>query len=419
MKQFLAAAALALAGIAHGAPALAQGATLCGMNGTGPATGEPIVIGAIVSQTGPDDFSTSAKAARAYFDCVNQKGGIKGRPIRYLVGDDQWNPEMAAQLGAKLVNDEKAVIMAGNSSFVECAANSKLYKDRGVIVVAGVGVPRECFTASNYAPSNTGPRISAIAAAEFAGASLSAKSFVCIGPNIPNVGAWTCEGVKQWADSKGFSAKTILIDPASLDAASLVLQATTGNPQAIILALPKGLMLPILTAAEEQGLHTRTNFLSAASGYDVGVPNALGKAWDGKFYVNMEFNPLNSGMADNRNWLSVMNAYAAPSVPRDTFAQAGYLAARIVTEALLTLDPAKIDRQSAAAAIENVKAFKSDILCRNWYFGKGAARQNANHATRMAVVSGGAWATVSQCQDSGDPELEDIVAYEKRANIVR
>ena len=112
-----------------------------------------------------------------------------------------------------------------------------------------------------------------------------------------------------------------------------------------------------------------------------------------------------------------MDAYAAADAPRDTFAQAGYLAARIVTQALLTLDPAKIDRAAVTAALGQVKSFKSDIFCNDWYFGADAPRQNANHATRMSVTEGGAWKAVSECANSGDPELADITAYEAANGI--
>ncbi|OYX02464.1 MAG: branched-chain amino acid ABC transporter substrate-binding protein, partial [Rhizobiales bacterium 32-66-8] len=123
----------------------AAAAGSCGNNTGQPAAGEPIIIGAITGQTGPDDFSSATKAANAYFSCVNANGGINGRPIEYQIEDDQWNPELAAQLGAKLVNDEQAVVLAASSSFVECGANAGLYAATGITSVAGVGVPRECF----------------------------------------------------------------------------------------------------------------------------------------------------------------------------------------------------------------------------------------------------------------------------------
>ena len=155
---YLLAFAAALLG---GGGAMAQNKPNCGMNNGKPATGEPIQIGAVVGKTGPDDFSASALAAQAYFKCVNANGGINGRPVEYTIVDDQWNPEVAAQVATKLVKDRKVVAMVGNSSFVECGVNAKMYAQEDVMVLAGVGVPRECFFAKNYAPVNAGPRVSA------------------------------------------------------------------------------------------------------------------------------------------------------------------------------------------------------------------------------------------------------------------
>jgi len=395
----------------------AHAAASCGDNSGKPATGEPIIIGAITGKTGPDDFSNSTKAAKAYFDCLNANGGIKGRPVKYMIEDDQWNPEIAAQLAAKLVNDQKAVLMVGNSSYVECGANAELYKKAGILVLAGVGVPRECFFAGNIAPTNAGPRVSMLGAMGYALDKLHAKSVVCIAPNIPNVGTWSCDGVALLAKEKGFAAQTILMDPGSADATSIILQAAASKPDIIVLGLSKGVAVPLLTAAEEQGLNQSITFLSAASAYDLSVPSTIGSGWDGKFYVNMEFNDLEATTPDNQNWLAVMDQYGQKSDPRDTFAQAGYLAARIAEKALMTLDPANINRETASAAVKQIKDFKSDIFCAPWYYGDGQTRHNANSTTRMAVAEGGKWKVVSDCAPSPDPELKDIRAFEKSAGL--
>jgi Periplasmic binding protein len=114
----------------------------CGAATGKPATGEPIVIGGIVSVTGPDNFSSSGLAAQAYFKCLNANGGINGRPIKYLLEDDAWNPEQSSQVAAKLIRDEHAVALVGNMSFVDCGANQGIYEKEDIMVVAGVGVPR-------------------------------------------------------------------------------------------------------------------------------------------------------------------------------------------------------------------------------------------------------------------------------------
>lgn len=402
-------------------PAMAQDGPSCGLNTGEAATGEPIPIGAIVSRTGPDDFSGSAYSAEAYFNCVNANGGINGRPIHYIIGDDQWNPEIAAQLAAKQVNDDAVVAMAGSSSFVECGANSQLYEDEDLVSITGTGVPRECFTAKNIAPVNAGPRLSSIAAAAYTNKTSGAESFVCIAPNIPNVGPWSCGGVEDWAAANGYEASTIVIDPGSADMTSIALQAASSNPDSILLGLPKGLTLAFLVAAEEQGLLDKITFTSAAAGYAADVPGALGPAWSGKFSANMEFarNLDDTSVPDNANWLAVMDAYASDDAPRDTFAQSGYLTARIVTEALLALDADNVNRETVTAALKAVKGFESDILCTPWYYGADAPRHNADHTLRMALTDGDNWKVVSECTPVDDPELADIIAYEQEMGIAQ
>jgi len=399
-----------------GAWSTAHAAAQCGANTGQAATGEPIVIGALTGRTGPDDFSSSTRSAKAYFDCLNANGGIHGRPVQYLIEDDQWKPEVATQLAARLVNDRKAVLMVANSSYVDCGANADFYKNAGILAIAGVGVPRECFFAENYAPVNTGPRVSALGATGYALEHFNAKSVVCIAPNIPNVGTWLCDGISQLAQRQGFSARTLLMDLNSADSTSVILQAAALNPDAIVLGFSKGVAVPLLEAAEEQGLNESIHFLSAAPAYELSVPGTIGPGWDGKFLVNMEFNELTAQTPDNLNWRAVMDEYGQKSDPRDSFSQGGYLAARIAEKALMSLTADTITRENVTAALAGMR-FESDILCAPWYFGAEQTRHNANSTTRMSVSEGGKWKVVSQCAASPDPELDDLRAYERSIGL--
>ncbi len=63
-------------------------------------------VGAIATASGGVDFSSSPKAAAAYFDCVNANGGINGRPIDYAYEDDAFDPTQTAQIAAGFAADE-------------------------------------------------------------------------------------------------------------------------------------------------------------------------------------------------------------------------------------------------------------------------------------------------------------------------
>jgi branched-chain amino acid transport system substrate-binding protein len=345
---------------------------------------------------------------------------VNGRPIKYLLEDDAWNPEQSSQVAAKLIRDQKAVVLVGNMSFVDCGANQGLYEKEDIMVIAGVGVPRDCFFQKNYAPTNAGPRVSNTKAVMDVAQSYPGKikRLVCIAPNIPNVGEWSCTGAVAWIKKQGGDGKIIAFDPGSLDATSIILEAMAFKPDVISVGTPKGMAVPIFAAAEEQGLADKVHFTGPASLYNLDFPRAIGKYWDGKVTVDMELKAADAGTPDMQNWLAVMDKYGKASDPRDTFAQAGYLAARVTAETLLKMDPAKIDRPSVTAALRNVKRFESDMFCSPWYVGDGP-RHNANHAGPVSLVKDGKLLPKPACIESEDPELDDARAYEKSIGLAK
>src|SRR4029450_9468093 len=56
----------------------------CGMGTGEEATGDPIKIGGMATNIPGVDFTWITQMTGAYFDCVNDNGGINGRPIQYI-----------------------------------------------------------------------------------------------------------------------------------------------------------------------------------------------------------------------------------------------------------------------------------------------------------------------------------------------
>ena len=111
------------------------------------------------------DFTTVGKVAKAYFDCVNDNGGINGRPIKYILYTEQLNPAQEAALARKLIEKDRVVGIVGNTSFAECGTNWKYYKSKGFVVI-GAGVQAECYSTPSFAEVNMGPRYSNVGAAQ-------------------------------------------------------------------------------------------------------------------------------------------------------------------------------------------------------------------------------------------------------------
>jgi branched-chain amino acid transport system substrate-binding protein len=391
--------------------AAADDRPLCGLGNGEAATGAPILVGSVVGQTGPDDFSAGADAARAYFNCVNANGGINGRPIEFLVEDDQWKPETAAQVASKLVKDEGVVALVANGSFVEMTVNAQFYEDNGVAVVAAACAVRECFEARNISSTNQGPVPSNISAVQWAVENLGTKKVACIGLNIPSNGVWSCNLTNEWLAEKGLEGVSVLMDPGNPDPTSAILEAVAGGVDTILISLPAGLGSAVLKAAEDQDLRDQYNWIAPTPLYKQGIPEALGEYWSGKVHVAIELTPWDGAGPDGQRWLKVMDEYAAADDPRDTFAQAGFAAANIFVDTLMKMDPATIDRASVTAALKGVRNYKTDLLCGPWYFGDLPAHQ-PNHYSQMVTIMSDGFRTDTACFDVTGSYFDRIRAIE-------
>jgi branched-chain amino acid transport system substrate-binding protein len=74
-----------------------------------------IRIGNIMPYTGPlAAFGAIGRAEAAYFDMVNDSGGINGRKVKFISYDDSSNPATAVEQTQKLVETDKVLLMFGS-----------------------------------------------------------------------------------------------------------------------------------------------------------------------------------------------------------------------------------------------------------------------------------------------------------------
>lgn len=409
--------ALALCLNSFATTVLANGhAPKCGLGTGEAATGEPIKVGGINGNAPPGDFSGGTDAAAAYFACVNANGGINGRPIEYIVENDQWNPELASQVATKLVKDEAVVALVGNGSVVSMAVNASLYRDEDVMVMASGCAISECYESSHIVSTNQGPLPSGIGALTFAVEELGTQKVACIGFNIPNNGGWACDWMNNFMDSVGGEGVSILMDPTAVDLNSVYLQALSEGVDTILLMLPAGPAIGLLKVAEEQGGRDLFTWVSPTPLYEPGVADVLGDYWNDNLHVQIELAPFDSDGPDNRNWTAVMDAYGQEEDRRDTFSQSGYISARFFVDALLEMAPTAIDRPSVSAAIRGITNAESDLLCGPYYVGD-ADRHMPNHAGRIMSFTGGAFEVVRDCFDIESSYLDPIRAQEVKLGI--
>ena len=78
-------------------------------------TDTEIRIGNIMPYTGPlAAFASIGRAEAAYFDMINERGGINGRKVKFISRDDSSNPRTAVEHTRDLVEQERVHLMFGS-----------------------------------------------------------------------------------------------------------------------------------------------------------------------------------------------------------------------------------------------------------------------------------------------------------------
>ncbi len=342
----------------------------CGLNNGKKAEGDPIVVGNVTTSVPGIDFSGGPALQQAYFDCVNENGGINGRPIELIVENDNLKPEDAAAAARKLIESDKVVAVVGGFSILDCAVNADYYKEKGYFTIVA-GVPAECFSSPNFAAANMGPAYSALGATQVIVDKGAKGKIVSMIPRTAT-SAYGNSLVGVYAKEKGMEWENIEIDVPIADPNAAIIDAVNraGEGGGLILNFtpPEGLKL--LKAAEEQGLIDKVVWGSSTPLNDNSVAAALGEAWAGKLNVNAELSLLDDPAPEMELYRTISEKYA-PDQPLGSFQQMGFMIGRIIVHTLLEMDPADVDDPvKVNDAIVNIKNFNTDIVCKPWYYGK-------------------------------------------------
>lgn len=376
------------------------GAATCGDGSGKAATGTPIKVGAIVTQTGGVDFSSASNGARAYFSCLNANGGINGSPVDYIVADDGNDPQKSAAAAARLVNDEKVVAMVGNQSFTDCLVNTKTYAAQDVLSLMAVGLQGPCFQSPQIIPMNAGPQRSNISTAQVAQED-GKKKLALIVLDVPGVKDFVESGVKAFADAHGMElVKTVGVAPGIKDATGVILGVKSAGPDAVIISTALPDTVALMKAAQQQQLTKTAPIYCPTSCYDAALPKLAGDAADGT-KINIEFAPLDATTPDTLLWSQTMDKYESGKT-KDSFSQGGFLAAKLFADSLKGTKT--IDRATVKKAITAQSDYTTDLVCKPFDLSvDGSKGYNPNIATRQVEVTDGAYKEYKPCFDAWNP----------------
>jgi len=343
----------------------AAGKSVCGLGNGKKATGTPIKIGGIDMLIPGVDFTTIGKVAKAYFDCVNDNGGINGRPIKYILYTEQLNPAQEAALARKLVQSDKVVGIVGNTSFAECGTNWKYYKSKGFVVI-GAGVQAECFSTPSFVETNMGPRYSNVGAAQ-ALVRAGIKKLAIASPDT--ISAYADGGPAKVAAAAGIPFKIYPTHLPVTDATSQLIQMFqfAGEGGGILLDFTPDTAPAFMKAAIAQGIVDKVKWGSSTP-----IANTFMAAqfpqFDGHLWINQEFKNVDPSVGpDTALMFQILKKYA-PKIAPQAFAQMGFMDGKFATAALLSIT-GPITAASYNKAVKNLKNQKTDMLCKPFYVG--------------------------------------------------
>jgi ABC-type branched-subunit amino acid transport system substrate-binding protein len=99
----------------------------------GGTTDIEIRIGNVMPYTGPlAAFAAIGRAEAAYFDMINERGGINGRKIRFISRDDSSNPRTAVEHTLELVEEERVHLMFGSFGTPSNLATRSYLNERNI-----------------------------------------------------------------------------------------------------------------------------------------------------------------------------------------------------------------------------------------------------------------------------------------------
>lgn len=259
----------------YGALALALIVALTAVPLSSPAA-DPIEIHAILATTGAFAFNgeQSVRSLAVAEDTVNKAGGINGRPVKFVIHDDQTNPQVAVQIANTLLAQHVQVII-GPSPVAACSAVAPIVKDKMVLF---------CMSAAFHPPPNSNfyvAGVSTTAQIVFALRYLRQRGIHRLGSmtSVDENGA-DCDNAihqaLQMPENRGLSlvaAEHFGLSDISVDAqmsrlkgsgAQVVITGNNGTPLGVLLHgyTDLGLDLPLVTTSSSLNSSARTQFAS-------------------------------------------------------------------------------------------------------------------------------------------------------------
>ena len=294
------------------------------------------------------------KAAQQVFDEVNEKGGIHGRKIRFVVEDHGYQVPKAVQNFNKLVNSDKVFAMLLNLGTPHNIAGFKIMEAKEVANVSPLTAARQMIEGDiKYKYTGFSSYYDQIrAGVDFLAKQDDAKE-VCAMYIPSDFGKEIEEGAKSKAEEMGLTwAAETTHKPDEQDFVGSIQKLKDAGCDIVATALGVRQTIVAFGTAKKLGW-TDVAFIGSSAGFNTAVAKVPGGVTEGYYaaagWVDFE---ARLDVPEVKQWAEAYEAYAGKAP--DTAAQLGYGAAKTLVMALEGAGP-DLTSESFRTAMEGVK----------------------------------------------------------------
>ena len=223
--------------------------------GASAASGQPIMLGAVGTQSGIIGAAVADewRGLPVWEKWVNTHGGVMGRPVKIITADDAADPGKHAAAVRRLIRENKVVAFVGPIAATTLSAGTPILEQYQIPVIGGDSGESGWFRSPMAFPSNSQGIARGTALGQWGAAHLSATKAavfyltdVDVGTRFRNSfkAAWTKAG-KQIVVDAGVSL-------AQPDFTSEILQAKNAGAQVIYIGLEEAACQRFFDAARRQ-----------------------------------------------------------------------------------------------------------------------------------------------------------------------
>jgi len=379
-------------GVLIGAVALA-GAAMAQKETRG-VTKTEIVMGMHTDLSGPAATYgvSSSNAVKMRFDEANEKGGIRGRKIKLIVEDTQYQVPRAVQAGAKLINRDHIFAMVAG---LGTPMNNALFKDQldaGVPNLFPLSAARSMFEPFHKLKFyGAATYVDQVRAGINYFVTKKGKKAVCAMYQDTDFGKEVLDGVQMQVDKMKLKlVESVSHKPTDQDFTAQITKLKAAGCDLVVLGtIVRDSIVPYATARKIGWADV--DFLGSAASYDLFVAGAQGGVTEGLYAMGLTDMPYRDTMSPAAQaWFDRYKERF--KVDPNIGAVYGQVAADLTVTGLDRAGP-DLTLENFVKGLESIKGYHDIFNGPEVNFGPDK-HQGAN-SSFLAVVKGGRWVRVT------------------------